>query len=68
MAEHDRRPDRPVVVRGMKIAVANAGRFDFDEHLSGSRRQELDLLDGEGLPALPENRRAGDHRGMPFAV
>jgi hypothetical protein len=52
----------------MEIAVADAGRFDFDQHLSRSWRRELDLLDGEGLTALPQHRSAGNHRCLPFAV
>jgi hypothetical protein len=37
----------------MEIAVTDAGRLDLDEHLTRSRRVELDLLDAHRLPALP---------------
>src|SRR5262245_4529305 len=55
VTEHDRRAHGPLISRRVKVAVAHAGRFDFDEDFAGPRRIELGLLDRHRLAAFPEN-------------
>ena len=57
MAEHDRRAHRPIVARGMKIAVADAGRLDLDEDFARAGRIELGVLRPTAAARVPREWR-----------
>jgi hypothetical protein len=44
MAENEGRAHRPLVERGVEVAVTDAGRLDFYEDFARSGWIELDLL------------------------
>ena len=62
VAADDRQLERQVAGHEVLVGVAHARGRQLDEHLAGTGRIELDLLDAPRRPDLPQDRCLRLHR------